>query len=350
MSRCMRCTCARRVHGACTLCTLHCALCARDAWRSSRAFREISRRSFLMPACPAIAPAAPDRFRSRPTTKSAAAPRRSRRSRAAASCRRGRSSPASAISSASVRSTTRRSRSIEQWAKSGAPEGDPKQLPALPKFADGWLLGKPDLIVKPDAAYSLPAQQTDAFRIFAIRLPVTKRTYVTGIEFHPGNARVVHHANIRIDRTPATRRLDEADPLPGYDGLMPRSAEYPGRAFPRLDAGTDRAAGAAGAGLDARTRQRSRGAAAPAAERRGRRGLAGDRSVFQRSHARPHADDPPAGFAGHRHSSRRIALRDSRFLRPAGRRAAARRPAARALPREGDSRRRRSCPTARRAS
>ena len=60
---------------------------------------------------------------------------------------------------------------IEQWAKSGTPEGDPKQLPALPKFADGWLLGKPDLIVKPDAAYSLPAQQTDAFRIFAIDCP-----------------------------------------------------------------------------------------------------------------------------------------------------------------------------------
>ena len=116
---------------------------------------------------------------------------------------------------------------IEQWAKGGAPEGDPKLLPALPTFADGWLLGKPDLVVKPDAAFSMPAQQTDAFRIFAIRLPVTKRTYVTGIEFHPGNARVVHHANIRVDRTPATRRLDEADPLPGYDGLMPRSAGYP---------------------------------------------------------------------------------------------------------------------------
>jgi Flp pilus assembly protein TadD len=116
---------------------------------------------------------------------------------------------------------------IEHWVTGGAPEGDPKALPPLPKFADGWLLGKPDLIAKPDTAYSLPAQQTDAFRIFAIKLPVTKRTYVTGIEFHPGNARVVHHANIRVDRTSATRRLDDADPLPGYDGLMPRSAEYP---------------------------------------------------------------------------------------------------------------------------
>jgi Flp pilus assembly protein TadD len=116
---------------------------------------------------------------------------------------------------------------IEQWARNNTPEGDPRELPPLPKHADGWLLGKPDLIVKPEATFTLPATQTDAFRIFAIRLPVSKRTYVTGIEFHPGNARVVHHANIRVDRTPATRKLDDADPLPGYDGLMPRSAEYP---------------------------------------------------------------------------------------------------------------------------
>jgi Flp pilus assembly protein TadD len=123
--------------------------------------------------------------------------------------------------------TDREIATIDQWAKSGAPEGDPKLLPPVPRHADGWLLGKPDLIVKPEAVFTLPAQESDAFRIFAIRLPLTRRTYVTGIEFHPGNARVVHHANIRVDRTAATRRLDEADPQPGYDGLMPRSAEYP---------------------------------------------------------------------------------------------------------------------------
>lgn len=116
---------------------------------------------------------------------------------------------------------------IDRWVKIGTPEGEPSALPRLPAFADGWLLGQPDLVVKPDAPYSLPALDTDAFRIFAIRIPIKTRTYVTGIEFHPGNARVVHHANIRIDRTSATRKLDEADPLPGYDGLMPRSAEYP---------------------------------------------------------------------------------------------------------------------------
>ena len=116
---------------------------------------------------------------------------------------------------------------IQAWVKSGAPEGNSSDRPPLPRFADGWLLGSPDLVVKPDAAFTLQAQPNDAFRIFAIRLPVTRRTYVRGLEFHPGNSRVVHHANIRIDRTSATRQLDDADPLPGYDGLMPRSAEYP---------------------------------------------------------------------------------------------------------------------------
>ena len=115
---------------------------------------------------------------------------------------------------------------LEAWAANGAPQGA-GALPPIPDLPEGWLLGKPDLIVTPPRPFTLQAQPTDAFRIFAIRLPVTKRTYVRGIEFHPGNARVVHHANIRIDRTAATRQLDEADPLPGYDGLMPRSAEYP---------------------------------------------------------------------------------------------------------------------------
>lgn len=116
---------------------------------------------------------------------------------------------------------------IEAWVAAGTPEGDAAATPALPAFPDGWLLGTPDLIVTLPEAFTLNAEPTDSFRIFAIPIPVTKRTYVRGIEFHPGNPRVVHHSNIRIDRTPTSRKLDEADPLPGYDGLMPRTAEYP---------------------------------------------------------------------------------------------------------------------------
>lgn len=114
---------------------------------------------------------------------------------------------------------------IAAWAK--APLEGTGSAPVPPVWPTGWYLGTPDLVVALPANYTLPAEPSDVFRIFAVPLPVKRRTYVTGIEFDPGNARVVHHANIRIDRTEGSRRLDAADPLPGYDGLMARSAEYP---------------------------------------------------------------------------------------------------------------------------
>jgi Flp pilus assembly protein TadD/mono/diheme cytochrome c family protein len=115
---------------------------------------------------------------------------------------------------------------IDKWVRGGAPEGDEGSLPPVPTFPEGWQLGTPDLIVQPPA-YTLRADGTDDWRIFAVALPVDAVRYVRGLEFHPGNARVVHHANIRVDRTPTSRQLDEADPAPGYDGLLAHTAVYP---------------------------------------------------------------------------------------------------------------------------
>ncbi len=116
---------------------------------------------------------------------------------------------------------------IRRWADAGALEGDAREMPAPPQWAEGWQLGTPDLIVTVPQAYELQAELDDVFRIFVLPLPIDGTRYVRGIEFRPGNARVVHHANIRVDRTTTSREHDAADPAPGYDGLMPRSAEYP---------------------------------------------------------------------------------------------------------------------------
>jgi hypothetical protein len=116
---------------------------------------------------------------------------------------------------------------LQQWAADGAPEGDPAQLPRLPTFGDGWQLGTPDLVVTLATPYRLGPEGTDVFRIFAIPIPTDRLRFVRGLEFRPGNPRVVHHANIRVDRTSGSRTLDEADPAPGYDGLIARSADYP---------------------------------------------------------------------------------------------------------------------------
>ena len=145
---------------------------------------------------------------------------------------------------------------IQRWIAQGAIEGDPRDLPPAPKLTDGWELGKPDLVVTLAEPFKLPADGTSVFRNFVIPVPLDGVRYVKGLEFHSGNARVVHHANVRIDRTAASRRLDDEDPAPGYEGLIPRSAVYPdghflawtpGQVAPllpkglawRLDPGTD---------------------------------------------------------------------------------------------------------------
>ena len=104
---------------------------------------------------------------------------------------------------------------IEQWVTGGQEEGDVGEEPAIERWPDGWQLGTPDLVVSIPASYTLQATGSDVFRIFVIPLPIDRTRFVRGLEFRPGNARVVHHANIRIDRTSASRELDDADPGPG---------------------------------------------------------------------------------------------------------------------------------------
>jgi tetratricopeptide (TPR) repeat protein len=99
-------------------------------------------------------------------------------------------------------------------------------LPA-PQWSDTWQLGRPDLIVTLPRPYTLRAGGTDVFRTFVIPVPGSGTRFVRGVEFRPGNPKVVHHANILIDPTPTSRQLDEQDPEPGYEGLVPLSAAYP---------------------------------------------------------------------------------------------------------------------------
>ncbi|MDQ3254819.1 MAG: tetratricopeptide repeat protein [Acidobacteriota bacterium] len=108
---------------------------------------------------------------------------------------------------------------IRQWIKDGAAEGLSSDLPPVPKFNEGWQLGQPDLVVKMPKAYTLPAGGTDVFRNFVIPIPVTTMRYVKAVEILPGNKKIVHHANLLIDRTQSSRRLDEQDHEIGFGGM-----------------------------------------------------------------------------------------------------------------------------------
>lgn len=116
---------------------------------------------------------------------------------------------------------------LRAWAQSGAVEGDPSALPEVPPAQRGWRLGPPDLVVTMPEPFTLPADGPDIFRTFVMPVPTTAGRYVRALEFQPGNARPVHHANIGIDRSQASLRLDRADPDPGYVGGMATDAWYP---------------------------------------------------------------------------------------------------------------------------
>ncbi len=106
---------------------------------------------------------------------------------------------------------------IQRWVAAGAPEGDPDRVPEPPSWPAGWMRGKPDLVVTMDAPYLLPAAGEDAYRNFVVPVPTTSARFVDAIELKPATTRGIHHARILTDRSGSARRLDAADPVPGYN-------------------------------------------------------------------------------------------------------------------------------------
>jgi Redoxin/Copper type II ascorbate-dependent monooxygenase, C-terminal domain len=99
---------------------------------------------------------------------------------------------------------------FKTWAETGCARGDDADLPAPPKFALGWRLGKPDLILKMSEPFTVPADGPDLLQHFVIPIETGEDKLVVGIEFHPGNKRVAHHSVLFLDNTGAARRLEKA--------------------------------------------------------------------------------------------------------------------------------------------
>ena len=107
---------------------------------------------------------------------------------------------------------------IKRWAEQGAVEGNPANLPAEPKFAEGWRLGKPDLILTASKPFTLPAEGTDTYWNFIFPVPIQQTRWVKAIEIRPGDKRYVHHANILVDRA-GESRAREKEPGAGFGGM-----------------------------------------------------------------------------------------------------------------------------------
>jgi peroxiredoxin/mono/diheme cytochrome c family protein len=106
---------------------------------------------------------------------------------------------------------------IAAWVDAGAPKGNPKDAPPAREWADGWTLGKPDLVLKMPEKYQVSATGDDDFRCFVMPTGLTEDKQVVAMEVKPGNARVVHHVLTFLDSSGKGRELDAKDPSPGYN-------------------------------------------------------------------------------------------------------------------------------------
>jgi len=107
---------------------------------------------------------------------------------------------------------------IQEWVQQGAVEGSLSDLPARPEFAEGWELGKPDLVLTARKPFVLPASGADQYWNFILPVPISQTRWLKSIEIRPGQKHLVHHANVLVDRAQASRGREKA-PGSGFGGM-----------------------------------------------------------------------------------------------------------------------------------
>lgn len=107
---------------------------------------------------------------------------------------------------------------IAKWVEQGTRQGDPHDLPSTPKFTQGWQLGEPDVVLKAEKPYMLPATGSDQYWNFVLPVPFKVTRWVKAVEIRPADKRLVHHANMLVDRAQSARHM-EPEPGAGFGGM-----------------------------------------------------------------------------------------------------------------------------------
>lgn len=110
-------------------------------------------------------------------------------------------------------------RTVQRWIAAGCPEGDPRETPAPQPFSDGWSLGPPDLVIRMQGQFEVPADGPDIYRSFVFPVNLPQDKWVKAVELRPTATSAVHHAIFFVDSTGNARRLDGADGQAGLTGM-----------------------------------------------------------------------------------------------------------------------------------
>ena len=82
---------------------------------------------------------------------------------------------------------------ILTWANTGAPQGDPADMPAPATFVEGWGIPKPDVVFQLPHAFSVPASGMVEYQHAILPTGFTEDKWVQAAEACPTDRSVVHH-------------------------------------------------------------------------------------------------------------------------------------------------------------
>ncbi len=87
---------------------------------------------------------------------------------------------------------------IVKWIDGGAPRGNPADAPPAKQFAalDAWVYGEPDLIVRMDKGFTIPAQGPDITPSETVDPKITEDRYVKWVQIIPDAMCCVHHSHV----------------------------------------------------------------------------------------------------------------------------------------------------------
>ena len=86
---------------------------------------------------------------------------------------------------------------VAKWAASGAPEGDPADMPAPPAYADGWNI-TPDVVLSMQEDYPIPATGEVAYQYLEVPANFAEDRFIQAWEIRPGDRRAVHHIIVSV--------------------------------------------------------------------------------------------------------------------------------------------------------
>jgi len=124
------------------------------------------------------------------------------------------------------------------WVEQGTPLGDATKLAPPARFAEGWAIGTPDVVIEVPEPYTVPAQGVIEYVFVRVPTGFKEDRWIQAAEAVPGDRSVVHHIIAYVVDPKAGRRRQGDGHLCGYaPGDMP--SVYPAGIAKRIPAGAD---------------------------------------------------------------------------------------------------------------